>query len=409
MLPLFIEPAVKEDGINTNVWAMICVMTSLATISMSVISCLSDAFAMNSSKKYNVSFGSLRVWGTIGWGLASIILSFINQSKKVPFLVPGIILLIILIMLDIILVSFWPEKDDFDLNKSARQQRLEDITTNTSNIDNEEVLNGPLKPNYGTTSPTRGETNNNDNNTTSNDSFGLQIQWDLFKKVVIMRPSIIRYMVLFVISGSLIALQWSFFFEYLQKNFQNDFSLVSGLSMFSQSMLGELPFFILSHNIVRCLGRSLCLSVSMGSIGIRYLLYQFLLTRLPYYGVLFIEPLAGPSFSLFYVVMTDVGLDYSDCEAAINQVISERHWNPNDTQLKDRLKDSLRATMQGVMGACYEGLGVGLGSLFGGRIIDSYGFDRLWIGSSIIAISISFINFGLDFLRLPFLGDEVIS
>lgn len=374
-------------------------MTSVATISMSVISCLTDAFAMNSSVRHKTSYGLIRVWGTIGWGLASLILAKINQSTKMPYLVPGIVLLIILISIDIFIVILWPDREEFNLNKSARSRDSETQSTIISDI-----ISGPeeTRVKYGSTNDRTSPTLLTQPSQQDNDQVSsVKTQWDLFKKVVAKRPSILRYMTLFTLSGALIGLQWSYYFQYLTVLYKDDFSYVSGISMFAQSMLGELPFFILSSSIVKFCGRSKSLSISIGTIGLRYLLYEFVMRNMNYYSVLFIEPLAGPNFGLFYVVMTDVGLDYSECNESIDELIEERNWNPSDLSLKEKLRNSLRATMQSVMGGCYEGLGVGLGALIGGIVIDQYNFSTLWIGSSAIAITLSVVNLGLDFVKSP--------
>ena len=353
-------------------------MTSVATLSMSVISCLSDAFAMNSSKRHNTSYGSIRLWGTLGWGATSFILAFINQTDKLPLLVPGLILTIGLLSLDILFAIFWPYRDDFKLDRSS------------SDIDQET---------YGTTSEIETsvqelsvQTNNNKQQEQHRDISNVSIQWLLFKEVATRRKSLYRYMCLFIISGALISLQWSYFFLFLKNIYSNDFSYISGLSMVAQSMIGELPFFILSSYIVKKLGRMHTLSISIISIGLRYLLYRYLLPNASMYFVLLTESFQGPNFGLFYVVMTEVGLDYSTCEDAIASAVDKGLIANNPNEIK-KLRQSLRATMQSLMGACYEGLGLGVGSLIGGLVIDNYGFDNLWFYSAIIAIALGLVNF----------------
>lgn len=405
ILPYFLTVDKNDKSLKVNVWTIIIIMTSLATISQGVVASLTDAFAMNSSVRRKTSYGFIRVWGTFGWGTASIILSHINQSDRMPYLVPGMMMLIGLILIDIFMIIAWPDKQDFELNQSPRSKANE-----VSKITDEPELEGRTsRTEYGTIN----NTSNIDVDELSPSQSNAQLssvgtQWSLFKKVVAIRPSILRYMTLFTINGGLIGLQWSYFFKYLSELFtsEKDFTFVSGISMFSQSMLGELPFFILSSHIVKYFGRSRSLSISLATIGFRYLLYQYVLRNSSYYSVLFIEPLAGPNFGLFYVVMTDVGLDYSECDQAIDEVIDERGWNRNDKKLKERLRNSLRATMQSLMGCCYEGLGVGISALLGGMIIDNYDFGHLWVGAAIIAISMSIINISLDFVNCKYLVDQ---
>lgn len=395
VLPFFIEPQPEANGLNYKTWVMICIMTSVATVSMSVVGCLSDAFAMNSSRKHNISYGLIRLWGTLGWGVSSLALAFINQTDKLPLLVPGLIMTIVLLLLDIFAASIWPHKDDFKLNISC------------SNIDVEQVVAALSMNSHSTTNLAESNTSyqstaelstkdlsgvkSRANDKALKEISSVSIQWILFKEVASRRRSIFRYMILFTISGALISLQWSYFFLYLDKIYKNDFSFISGLSMVGQSMLGELPFFLVSQYVVRLLGRSHTLSISIISIGIRYLLYEYLLPNASMYFVLLTEILQGPSFGLFYVVMTEVGLEYSDCEEAIVST-ADKGIITNNTEQIDKLRQALRATMQSLMSACYEGLGLGMGSIVGGLVIDYCGYSTLWTYSAITAIVLGLVN-----------------
>lgn len=417
ILPFFIVPQPKTQGLNLATWILICIMTSVATVSMGVISCLSDAFAMNSSKKNNSSYGFIRVWGTLGWGSSAILISFINQSDKLPFLVPGILTTIILISIDIITAIYWPNSDDFNLDKSASDMDVEDVVSVLA----KETRVRPLKVkvpdesdnekrptnNYGTydTNTADVQTQSAREQTQITNSSDVMIQWLLFREVAKRRRSLFRYMILFTISGALIALQWSYFFLYLDKIYHADFAFISGLSMVVQSILGELPFFILSECIISKLGRSHTLSLSIVSIGVRYFLYQYLLPISSMYFVFLTEIFQGPNFGLFYVVMTEVGLDYSDCEEAIIKIVEEGLVDNNQKQI-EKLRQALRATMQSLMSACYEGLGVGIGSIIGGLIIDNHGFESLWIWAGITATTLGLANLLIEISGLPFFVDR---
>lgn len=416
VLPFLIEVQPKELGLNHLTWAIICLMTSVSTISMGVISCLSDAFAMNSSKKNNSSYGFIRLWGTLGWGASSFLIAFINQTDKLPLLVPGLFLLIALIGADILAVIFWPIKDDFKLDKSSCNIDFEEVVSSSMNnfvecATHDEKVNSTPRNVYGSTESNASHTipqgypSQPDHQGQTGNVSTIKIQWLLFKEIARRRKSIYRYMILFTISGALISLQWSYFFLFLKNIYAADFTFISGLSMVGQSLLGELPFFVLSKQALNYLGRSHTLSVSIISLGFRYLLYQFLLPNASMYFVLLTETFQGPSFGLFYVVMTEVGLDYSDCEEAIVEVAGRGLIQNNPEQLK-KLRQALRATMQSLMSACYEGLGLGVGAILGGLIIDSYGFSNLWIWSSSLAIFLGIMNSLIEILNLPFLMDQ---
>lgn len=411
VLPFFITPQPKDLGLNQGVWLLICLMTSVSIISMSVISCLSDAFAMNSSRKNSSSYGIIRVWGTFGWGASALVISFINSTKQLPLLVPGLFMTIILIALDTLFQIYWPHQDDYRLDKSVSDVGFETNDSRLAKSESKLSDDATSVSRYGTT-----EMRNVQSTPESCDILNqrshqavehpdIKTQWLLFKEVAKRRKSLFRYMGLFTISGALISIQWSYFFLYLSGVYSEDFTYISGLSMVSQSFLGELPFFMLAQHVIKLFGRTHTLSFSIITIGIRYLLYEYLLPNNSMYFVLLTETFHGPNFGLFYVVMTEVGLDYSDCDEAISEIVNQG-LVPNSPNKLQQLRLALRATMQSLVSACYEGLGLGIGAIVGGIVIDKYGFNFLWHWASIIAIILGFLNMTIDLLKLPVLTDE---
>lgn len=412
VLPYFVTPPAPETaGVNGVTFGLICLMTSVATISMSVISCLADAFAVNSAKKYGSSYGMIRLWGTIGWGVSAFLLAFINRIDQLLYLVPGLIMTIILLMADIMTTIFWTRHDDFELDKSASDMNIDGhligqtpqpIAMNEGQVQSvnrvHQVSNYDMAASVSRKVHTNGQRE-------YVDISSVKMQWILFKEVACRRRSIFRYMALFTISGALISLQWSYFFQYLEQIYTTEFTFISGISMLGQSMLGELPFFLLSQRVIERIGRSHTLTVSIVSIGMRYLLYKFLLPNASMYFVLVTEIFQGPNFGLFYVVMTEVGLDYSDCEDAIVSTV-QRGIVENHPEQIGKLRQVLRATMQSLMSACYEGLGAGIGSIIGGLVIDFYDFDSLWFYSALIAIFLGLTNWLIDISGLPVLVDK---
>lgn len=89
------------------------------------------------------------------------------------------------------------------------------------------------------------------------------------------------------------------------------FSANTGLCLTVQSFLGEVPFFILSDKIVKYLGVSHSLSLTLLAFAVRYLSYGYLIKTGNVYYVLIVELTQGPTFGLFYVVMTALAQDFS--------------------------------------------------------------------------------------------------
>lgn len=188
-------------------------------------------------------------------------------------------------------------------------------------------------------------------------------------------------------------MQWNYFFLYLELSFPDEFTLISALSMVGQSLLGELPFFILSRILINKLGRSHTLSISLISIGFRFLIYRLLLTGVSMWCVFLADCLQGPSYGLFYVVMTEVGLEYSFCDnETISQLAQSGLVDTSNTGQVNAIRLALRSTVQSVAFACYEGLGVGTGSLVGGLLLHHYDFNLLWLSMAVSAILIGLLN-----------------
>lgn len=227
----------------------------------------------------------------------------------------------------------------------------------------------------------------------------LRVQLRLFLLILARRQVLIRYLLLFVLSGFFMSMHWNYFFLYLEHEFAADFTLVSALSMVGQSLLGELPFFILSRVFIARLGRSHTLSVSLISMGLRFLIYRFLLVQVSMWCVFLADCLQGPNYGLFYVVMTEVGLEYSYCdEQTIARLARTGLIDAKNGRQVDAIRLALRSTVQSVAFACYEGLGVGLGSLVGGLLLAHYDFHLLWLSMAVASIAAGLSNVLVELL-----------
>lgn len=207
------------------------------------------------------------------------------------------------------------------------------------------------------------------------------------------RKQLIRYLVLFVLAGFFMSMHWNYFFLYLEQTYLDKFEFISALSMVGQSILGELPFFILSRKVISALGRSHTLSLSVMSIGVRFLLYRYLLPHNNMYFVMLADCLQGPNYGLFYVAMTEISLEFSYCDDdTVSRLAALGEIDKNDRRQVDSVRLSLRSTVQSVAFACYEGIGVGLGSVAGGWIVGSAGFKSLWLYMAIGSIFVGCTN-----------------
>ncbi|XP_068142157.1 LOW QUALITY PROTEIN: major facilitator superfamily domain-containing protein 6 [Drosophila tropicalis] len=144
------------------------------------------------------------------------------------------------------------------------------------------------------------------------------------------------------------ALIWNFLFIYLEELDKaydmgdSSIKTLEGLVMGIQCFGGELPFFFLSGWILKRMGHVNVMSLVLFAFGVRFILYSML--QNPWY-ILPIELLNGLTFGLFYATM-----------ASYASIVA-----PPGTE----------ATMQSLVGAIFEGVGVSMGSLIGGLLFDS--------------------------------------
>ncbi|XP_030372524.1 major facilitator superfamily domain-containing protein 6 isoform X2 [Scaptodrosophila lebanonensis] len=149
--------------------------------------------------------------------------------------------------------------------------------------------------------------------------------------------------------GLCTALIWNFLFIYLEEldklyeGCENSVKTLEGLVMGIQCFGGELPFFFLSGWILKRIGHVKAMSLVLLGFGVRLLLYSML--QNPWY-ILPIELLNGITFGLFYATM-----------ASYASIVA-----PPGTE----------ATMQSLVGAIFEGVGVSMGSLIAGLLFEAF-------------------------------------
>jgi MFS family permease len=179
---------------------------------------------------------------------------------------------------------------------------------------------------------------------------------------------IIVFLVWCVAVGMCTGLIWQFLFfliEDLAKDqgcdSQQWIKTLEGIVMAIQTLAGEMPFFFWSGKILKRIGHINSMSLVVLVIGVRYILYSIIPNP---WWFLPVELLNGLTFGLFYA-----------CMASYASIVA-----PPGTE----------ATMQGLVGAVFEGVGVSLGSFVGGVLYDVYGgpwtFRLFGIGALIVCL-----------------------
>ncbi|XP_028134563.1 major facilitator superfamily domain-containing protein 6 [Diabrotica virgifera virgifera] len=176
--------------------------------------------------------------------------------------------------------------------------------------------------------------------------------------------------------GMCTGLMWQFQFwlvEDLAKN-QGCTGMVyvktlEGLLQGVQTVLGEAPFFFFSGVIIKKLGHVNTMSLVLFAVGIRFLLYSVIPN--PWY-FLPIEISNGLTFGLFFA-----------CMASYASIVA-----PSGTE----------ATMQGLVGAVFEGVGVSAGSYLGGYCYKHFGGPLTFRYFGYGAIIVCFIHIAIQYL-----------
>ncbi|GLV42704.1 Sugar baby [Carabus blaptoides fortunei] len=191
---------------------------------------------------------------------------------------------------------------------------------------------------------------------------------------LISRPRIVVFLCWCAFVGACTGCLWQFQFWLLEdlarlqeNNSGCDMHLwiktLEGLVMGIQCLGGELPFFFLSGWILKRIGHIHCMSIVLLGIGIRYVLYSTLVDP---WWVLPIELLNGVTFGLFYATMAS----YASIAA------------PPGTE----------ATIQGLVGAVFEGVGMSLGNTISGVLYDKYGGWTTFKSFGIVSLILCFVH-----------------
>ncbi|KAF6209319.1 hypothetical protein GE061_015066, partial [Apolygus lucorum] len=142
-----------------------------------------------------------------------------------------------------------------------------------------------------------------------------------------------------------------------------------GLAICVQCYFGEIPFFIISGRMISKLGHSNCMSLVLLGFGLRFTAYYFL--KNPWW-ILPLEILNGVTYATLYSAM----VTYANALA------------PAGTE----------ATVQGIVSAAFEGVGVSLGAFIGSQVIRSWGVRTLFLAAGLTATTLAVLHTAVQFL-----------
>lgn len=392
---LVIIPFVSTES-HTLEWLIFCFLLFVANTSLGIVISLTDSLVIKNVVKKGRNYGETRVWGTVGWGICSLIASLLNRwlDDRLPYLVPGLILFIVIVVVDLLCLIYMLSsrrvkdlyshqiskkeppselQDDAESDiKRITQVEMKDINLEEEGfLENEEsIINAP---------------DPSERNPASGRSY-MSLVHKLWK-IFVRHPSIIQYLSLMTTIGILTAFHWTFFFWYIEQIHGRD-PLLMGVSLMIACLIGEVPFFMFAHRIVQFFGPSISLSLVLGAFSARFLLYGYFIPNVNIWFLCLTEILQGPTFALFYCVLTAVG-----------QTFAETIKQDKEMERDDEEKVLIHATMQGIVSASYEGLGLGFGALIGGYLMKYLQVGMIWKISGSFALIVCVFNALIELIK----------
>ncbi|XP_065348789.1 major facilitator superfamily domain-containing protein 6-A isoform X1 [Cloeon dipterum] len=299
---------VRTEEASATSWSFIyfAFLMLTAWISMAVVTSIGDAICFDLLGSKPENYGKQRVWGSIGWGVFSVLAGFLV--------------------------------DEFSKGRTEKNYSVVFYMTIVI-IALDFLVSTRLK--------------------VSHTQMSASIVRDIGR--LLSRPEINIFLIWCIAVGMCTALIWNFLFWFLEDlaAAQGCSSLewiktLQGLVMGIQCFGGELPFFFISSWVLKTIGHIHAMSMVLFGLSLRFFLYYWLVNP---WWVLPIELLNGVTFGIFYATMTS----YASKVA------------PPGTE----------ATIQGLVGAVFEGIGVSMGSLIGGILFNDIGGANTFLAYSI--------------------------
>ncbi|BES96333.1 Nucleoside H+ symporter [Nesidiocoris tenuis] len=190
------------------------------------------------------------------------------------------------------------------------------------------------------------------------------------RKQLFTNPKFLVFLVCVVVCGAGSALVWNYLFWFIEEVAVEDgcsdttwVKTLDGLALCVHCYLGEIPFFFISGWMLRYFGHANCMSIVLLGFGARFTLYYFLTSA---WWILPIETLNGITYAILYSTM----MTYANAFAP----------------------PGAEATVQGIVSAFFEGIGVCLGSFLGGYFIDTWGIRQLFLIAGLFSVVLAIMH-----------------
>jgi len=317
----YLQQFARKDSVtDSSMFWLFFLLNLMAYSCFTIAVSISDALCFDILKERHHQYGAQRVWGSIGWGLFTVVAGYLvdtgsTGSSSIDYS-PAFLLMAVLMILDIACAA---------LIKIPPVERQTSVWAGVLNI--------------------------------------------------LSQPRVAVFLVWCFGCGLLTSVIWQWLLWYLSDlatkestsscdESQSWETTLLGINMAVQCFVGEVPMFFLSGWVLRNLGHAHTMSLVLIAFSLRFFLYSLLSD--PWFS-LPIELLNGVTFGLCYAAMTGYA-----------HIIAP---------------EGMEATVQGVVGAVYEGAGVATGSLVGGAIYQNYGGVFLFRSASILALALAMLHF----------------
>ncbi|XP_035431610.1 major facilitator superfamily domain-containing protein 6 [Spodoptera frugiperda] len=312
-----------KNELTSTFWLFFVLMI-LSWIGQAVVVTFADAICFNLLGTKVTQYGKQRLWGSVGWGIFSLLTGFLidtlsdgdYKNYSIAFI------LMFVFMMGDVAVSCFLETDSTRMSVNI----LADVGSLLSSL-----------------------------------------------------PTVL-FLLWTIAVGLCTGLLWQFLFWLLEDisgltcDGSGYIKTLQGLVSAIQTFGGEIPFLFVSGYVLKKVGHINMMSLVLLAFGVRFILYSLLSNP---WWVLPIEMLQGVTFGMFYPTMTSYA----------------NFVSPPGTE----------TTVQGLVGAVFEGVGTSLGSLIGGQLYGTYGG---WITFRSFGIG-AIICCGLNWLAFFILKDKI--
>uniref|UniRef100_A0A1E1XCH8 Putative transporter n=1 Tax=Amblyomma aureolatum TaxID=187763 RepID=A0A1E1XCH8_9ACAR len=288
-----------EDLHLLQFWLFLLLTCLIRTATSSAFS-LSDTACFQQLGDQPQDYGLQRLWGTVGWGimapLSGLLVDFVSAYRGYKSDVPGFYMAVGLMVMQCAVGSRW---------QLGPTKRTKDILRNVGTL--------------------------------------------------LRKPKHLCFLLDIFVVGSCSSIHWYYIYWYLQ-DLQAS-KLLMGLTLATQSFLGDLPFMFLSGWLIGKLQHINVVRLAFVGFFIKFLGYSFM--HNPWWAIA-IELLQGPTYGSFYVAMTSYARSIS--------------------------VPGTEATFLSIIQGVFDCLGIAAGSCLAGLGLSAFGARKMYFIASFVPL-----------------------